>query len=97
MWCQRGGLAPNLGRIAVATGLQRFVALLNSWGAINAGLKLYRQSSKLAGTCQSSILTDTPVPIIKFLRPLQGTDSFLERNQNVAYLRWYVRLIAACA
>ena len=34
-------------------------------------------------------------PIIKFLGPLQGTDSFLERNQSVAYFHGDVRLIAA--
>jgi hypothetical protein len=51
--------------------------------------------SKLAG-CVNSPTSRVPVAMIAFLGPSQGADSFWKRNQNLARLRAYVRLIAAC-
>ncbi len=82
-------------RIAAGHASPTFRSVVNSWGATNVVLKLTDNAPTLPAPVNPPTLP-VPVPIIKFLGPSQGTDWFLERNQNVACVRGYVRLIAAC-
>jgi hypothetical protein len=71
--------------LLLASRLQTFRGVVNSWDATYAVLKITDDPPNLPAPVNPSTLP-APVPIITVLGPWQGTDSFSKKNQNVARL-----------
>jgi hypothetical protein len=71
--------------LLLASRLQTFRGVVNSWDATYAVLKITDDPPNLPAPVNPSTLP-APVPIITVLGPWQGTDSFLKKNQDVARL-----------